>query len=202
MWIYAVALGVIFANLNPAFIFRCHLVMFCVIITDFWWDISSSYMIRGRSAFLWIFQKTSIKSIRFRRLRRSHAKPPCCRFNQPLSKFHCFFAWCAVFKVATSFCFFFSCFSQLIVHLRNLFLLRASVVQMLLTLKDVKVAKSRRKDVKSPFSTWPLDWRPYDELMSSRASCHHLRHSDIAGLLPHHSYLGVRNPFYLNPSGS
>ena len=56
------------------------------------------------------FAQTSIKSIRLRRLRRRHAKPPCFRFNQPLSKFHCFFAWCAVFKVATSFCFFFQLF--------------------------------------------------------------------------------------------
>ena len=38
------------------------------------------------------FAQTSIKSIRLRRLRRRHAKPPCFRFNQPLSKFHCFFA--------------------------------------------------------------------------------------------------------------
>ena len=56
------------------------------------------------------FAQTSIKSIRLRRLRRSHAKPRCFRFNQPLSKFHCFFACCAVFKVATSFCFFFQLF--------------------------------------------------------------------------------------------
>ena len=40
---------------------RLHLVMFCVIITNIWWNISNSHMAQGYSAFLWIFQKITLK---------------------------------------------------------------------------------------------------------------------------------------------
>ena len=49
--------GVLFAHLKPALFLRWHLVMFCVIIANIWWDTSNSYMARGWSAFLWVFQK-------------------------------------------------------------------------------------------------------------------------------------------------
>ena len=34
------------------------------------------------------------------KIQKKLCKPPCCRSNQPLSKSHCFFAWCVLFKVA------------------------------------------------------------------------------------------------------
>ena len=40
------------------------------------------------------------------KIQKKLCKSQCCRSNQPLSKLHCFFAWCALFKVAT-FLFFF-----------------------------------------------------------------------------------------------
>ena len=39
------------------YLIRLHLVMFCVIIANIWWDISNSNMTRIQSEFLWIFQK-------------------------------------------------------------------------------------------------------------------------------------------------
>ena len=50
-----------FVRNTPAF--RMHLTMFCVIITNVWWDISNSYMARGQFAFFWIFQKKGIDNI-------------------------------------------------------------------------------------------------------------------------------------------
>ena len=35
------------------------------------------------------------------KIQKKLCKPPCCRSNQPLSKLHRLFAWCALFKVAT-----------------------------------------------------------------------------------------------------
>ena len=54
---YPAAPGDLFVNLTFALLFRWHLVMFCVIITDIWWGISNSCMARGWSAFLRIFHK-------------------------------------------------------------------------------------------------------------------------------------------------
>ena len=54
-------------------------------------------------------------------------------------------------KQPRRFVFSFSCFSQLIAHLRNLFLLSTSVVQMLLTLKDVKSCEKQTKRCKISF---------------------------------------------------
>ena len=47
---------VILAHLTHALFFIWHLIM-CHLIADIWWDILNSFMARGWSAFLWIFQK-------------------------------------------------------------------------------------------------------------------------------------------------
>ena len=72
----------------------------------------------------------------------------CFRWNQPLSKLHCFFClMCALQSVHISF--FCGCLSRTIAHLRNLFLLSTPVAQMLLTPRWV----SRRKHVTWLFIT-------------------------------------------------
>ena len=76
------------------------------------------------------------------KMQKKLCKPPCCCSDQPLLKLHSFFAWYALFKVATFlFC---SCLSPMIVYLLNLFLLSKRVAQMLLTSRRA----SRQKDVK------------------------------------------------------
>ena len=39
--------------------------MLCIIITSIWWDISNSYMARGWSALLWIFQRKILIAVIF-----------------------------------------------------------------------------------------------------------------------------------------
>ena len=67
-------------------VFRLHLVMFCAIIANTWRDILNSWD---------IYSNTKHK------IQKKLCKSHCCRSNQPLSKLRCFFAWCALFKVAT-----------------------------------------------------------------------------------------------------
>ena len=50
-------------------VFRLHLVIFCI-ITGIWWDVLNSFMARGWSALLWVFQKNCIDNISFRSWKR------------------------------------------------------------------------------------------------------------------------------------
>ena len=52
------------------------------------------------SIFSFNFVPTPNKSLRFTRFKKLF-KSPCHRSKQPLSKLHCFFARCALFKVTT-----------------------------------------------------------------------------------------------------
>ena len=48
--------------------------MFCIIITEIWWNISNFYMAHGWSAFLWIFQKNCIINISLKSQERQRPK--------------------------------------------------------------------------------------------------------------------------------
>ena len=51
-------------------VLKLHLIMFCAIITNIWWDIPNSYLARGWFVFLWIFHKNCSYSISSKSWRR------------------------------------------------------------------------------------------------------------------------------------
>ena len=59
---------------TPTLFFKWHLVMFCFIIREIWWDSSNSYIVRGWSAFKY-FRKIAL-STSLRKARKSRNSSP------------------------------------------------------------------------------------------------------------------------------